>query len=77
MSWAAIGAIQIAGLFTDLVSGAAGVIVLVTGVFAGAMRALAILLGATPGQIEWMTAAGFAAGLGISLAVFALDLLWG
>ncbi|GEM_PF-5089750 len=77
MSWTAIGTIQIAGLFIDFVSGAAGAIILVTGVVAGAMRALAILVGGTPSQVEWMTAVGFSVGLAISLIVFTLDLFWG
>jgi hypothetical protein len=77
MSWAVIGATQIAGLFLDLVSRVSGTIMLVTGMAVGGMRALAILLGATPGQVEWMTAVGFAAGIGISLAVFTLDFFWG
>jgi hypothetical protein len=77
MSWTALGAIQIAGLFVDFVSGAAGAMVLITGVVAGAMRALAILLGGAPSQVEWMTAAGFAVGIAFSLIVFALDFLWG
>jgi hypothetical protein len=77
MSWAAIGAIEIAGLFIEFVSGAAGAIILITGVVTGGTRALAILLGETPSQVEWMTAVGFAVGIAISLVVFALDLLWG
>jgi hypothetical protein len=77
MSWAVIGVIQIGGLFTDFVSGAAGIVILVTGVSAGTMRALAVLLDVTPSQVEWMTAAGFVTGICISLIVFVLDFLWG
>ena len=48
-----------------------------TGIFAGAMRALAILKGSSPEQVEWMTAAGFTGGLAFGVLLFALDLVFG
>jgi hypothetical protein len=77
MSWTAIGATQIAGVFIEFASGTASTVAIITGVVAGATRALAILLGGTPIQVEWATAVGFAAGIGIFLFIFVLDFLWG
>jgi hypothetical protein len=48
-----------------------------TGIFAGAMRALAILRGSPSERVEWMTAAGFAGGFAFGILLFALDLVLG
>jgi hypothetical protein len=61
---------------TDLVSGAAGVVVVLSGVFAGIARANAVLIGASPGQVERATAVGFLAGATLAVLLLIGDLLW-
>jgi hypothetical protein len=48
-----------------------------TGIFAGALRALAILKGSPAERIEWMTAAGFVGGLAFGALIFVIDLVFG
>ncbi len=48
-----------------------------TGIFAGAMPALAILKGSAPERVEWMTAAGFVGGLAFGALIFIFDLVLG
>jgi hypothetical protein len=61
---------------TDLVSGAAGVVVVLSGVFAGIARAYAVLIGASPGQVERATAVGFLVGATLAVVLLIGDLLW-
>jgi len=67
----------IAGVVVDLISGAAGTMLVSTGLLAGAMRALAILRRSSAEQVELLTAAGFAAGLAFGTLVLVLDLVLG
>jgi hypothetical protein len=62
---------------TDLVSGTAGVVVILSGVFAGIARAYSVLIGATPSQVERATAVGFLAGAALAVFLLGSDLLWG
>jgi hypothetical protein len=58
------------GTLTDFISGAAGVVVVLSGVFAGIARAYAVLIGAEPKEIERATAAGFVVGTVLAVALF-------
>jgi hypothetical protein len=61
---------------TDLVSGTAGVVVVLSGVFAGVARAYAVLIGATSSQVERATAIGFLAGAILAVLLLMGDLVW-
>lgn len=69
--------LPIAGTFTELVSGAAGAVVVLTGLCAGGARACAILLGFPQERVEWMTALGFVVGAAIALLIVLVDVVWG
>jgi len=60
---------------TDLVSGAAGVVVVLSGVFAGIARAYAVLIGASPSRIERATAVGFLIGATLAALLLLGNLL--
>jgi len=49
----------------------------VTGIFAGALRSLAVLGEAAPERIEWMTAVGFATGVAFATLLLLLDAVLG
>ena len=49
----------------------------VTGIFAGALRSLAVLGEAPSERIEWMTATGFAIGVGFATLLLLLDVVLG
>ncbi len=61
----------------EVVSGVAGTLIVSTGLFAGASRAAAILTRRPDHQIEWLTAAGFVAGLALGAIILGLDLFFG
>ncbi|HEY5708558.1 MAG TPA: hypothetical protein VIS51_04120 [Solirubrobacterales bacterium] len=61
---------------TDLVSGAAGVVVVLSGVFAGIARAYAVLCGADPDRVERATAVGFLVGAALAVVLLIGDLMW-
>jgi hypothetical protein len=67
----------IAGLVVELISGAAGTMLVSTGFLAGVLRALAVLRKFPAEQVEWLTAAGFAGGLVFGVLVLVLDLVLG
>jgi len=69
--------IPFAGFVVDLVSGIAGVAIMLTGLFAGAFRALAVLGRSSPERVEWLTAAGFAGGIAVAVLFLALDVVLG
>lgn len=60
----------------DLASAIAGVIVVLSGVFAGIARAYAVLSGAPPGQVERATAIGFLAGAVLAVLLLLGNLAW-
>jgi membrane associated rhomboid family serine protease len=60
---------------TDLVSGAAGVVVVLSGVIAGIARAYAVLIGASPDRIERATAIGFLIGAALAALLLFGNLL--
>jgi hypothetical protein len=76
MPWA-LPKLPIAGVFTEVVSSASGTMIVVTGLFAGVARTLAILKGVPPDEVERMTAVGFALGAAVMVPVFIIDLVWG
>jgi hypothetical protein len=76
MPWA-LFRLPIAGTFTELVSGAAGTVVVLTGLCAGGARACAILLSLPQERVEWMTALGFVVGVAIALLIILVDVAWG
>jgi uncharacterized protein YjeT (DUF2065 family) len=59
--------------FTDLANGAAGLVVVVSGVFAGVARSLAILRGVSAERIERATATGFLARAAIAMLVLVIE----
>jgi hypothetical protein len=62
------------GTLTDFVSGAAGVVVVLSGVFAGIARAYAVLTDAEPNEIERATAVGFIVGTVLAVALLVGEL---
>jgi hypothetical protein len=77
MSRVSLEAPPIAGMVVDLISGAAGTMLVSTGLLAGVMRALAILKRSPAEQVELLTAAGFAGGLAFGTLILVLDLVLG
>jgi len=61
---------------TDLASAVAGVIVVLSGVFAGIARAYTVLSGAPPSQVERATAIGFLAGAVLAVLLLIGNLAW-
>jgi hypothetical protein len=68
---------SIAGILLDLVSKTGGMMVVSTALFAGTMRALAILRGFAAERIEWMTAAGFVGGIVLAGLILLIDVALG
>ncbi|HEX5712546.1 MAG TPA: hypothetical protein VFX85_04445 [Solirubrobacterales bacterium] len=73
----AVPALPISGVVIDVVSSAAGMAAVVTGLTATGLRALAVLGKSPQEQIEWLTSVGFASGIAISLLLFVFDLVVG
>jgi hypothetical protein len=67
----------IAGVVIEIVSGTAGMAIVVTGLVAAALRALAVVGGSSPERVEWMTSIGFFGGAVVSMVFLALDLVVG
>lgn len=67
----------IAGMVVDLISGAAGTMLVSTGLLAGVMRALAVLRRSPAERVESLTAAGFVGGLAFGALILVLDLVLG
>jgi len=65
---------NMAGSLAGAVSGAAGLVVLLSGIFAGVARAYAVLSEASSDEVERTTAVGFLAGVVIALLVLGADL---
>jgi hypothetical protein len=61
--------------FTDLVNGAAGLVVVLSGLVAAATRSVAILYGWPEKAVERATAIGFLAGAGIAVLVLGISLV--
>ena len=61
---------------TELVNGAAGLVVVLSGLLAGGTRSLAILLGSSSKRVERATALGFLAGAALAMAVLVGNLFW-
>jgi hypothetical protein len=66
--------IPLAGVLIDFVSEVAGMVIVLTGLLAGMLRARAVLGRFSPERTEWLTAAGFLAGVLVSGVFFALDI---
>jgi hypothetical protein len=77
MSWVSLESPSIAGVVVEIISGAAGTLLVSTGLLAGAMRALAVLRRSPAEQVELLTAAGFAVGLAFGALILVLDLVLG
>ena len=58
--------IPIAGVVIEIVSGAAGMAIVVTGLVATALRALAVLGESSHERVEWLTSLGFVIGIVLS-----------
>lgn len=69
--------IPIAGVVIEIVSSAAGMAIVVTGLVATALRALAVLGESSHERVEWMTSMGFVIGIVLSAFLLALDLVLG
>lgn len=61
---------------TELVNGAAGLVVVMSGLFAGATRSLAILRGHPAEAVDRVTAMGFLAGAGVAMLILIGELIW-
>jgi hypothetical protein len=61
---------------TDFISGGAGVVLALSGVFAGIARAYAVLGRASPDRVERATALGFLVGAILALLLLFADLAW-
>jgi hypothetical protein len=77
MSWVSLESPPIAGVVVEIISGAAGTMLVSTGLLAGVLRALAVLSKFPAEQVEWLTAAGFAGGLVLGVLILVLDLVLG
>jgi len=64
-------------MVVNLISGAAGTMLVSTGLLAGVMRALAVLRRIPGERVELLTAAGFIAGLAFGTLILVLDLVLG
>jgi hypothetical protein len=58
---------------TELANGAAGLVVVVSGVLAGVARSFAILCGFSAAAVERATAIGFLAGAALAMAMLGLE----
>lgn len=65
------------GPLTSFVAGAAGVVVVLSGVFAGIARAYAVLCGAPSDDVERSTAIGFLVGAVLAVVLLFADVAWG
>lgn len=77
MSWTSLETPLVAGVVVEIISGAAGTLLVSTGFLAGVLRALAILRRYPAEQVEWLTAVGFAGGLVFGTLILALDQVLG
>lgn len=62
---------------TELVNGAAGLVVVMSGLLAGVTRSLAILAGLPAEDVDRVTAMGFLAGAGVAMVMLSGELIWG
>lgn len=69
--------IPMAGIVIEIVSSAAGMAIVVTGLVATALRALAVLGESSHERVEWLTSMGFVIGIVLSALLLALDLVLG
>jgi hypothetical protein len=60
----------------ELVNGAAGLVVVLSGLLAGAARSVAVLLRYPPKRVERATAAGFLGGAALAIAVLVTGQPW-
>jgi hypothetical protein len=77
MSWVSLESPPIAGMVVEIISGAAGTMLVSTGFLAGVLRALAVLRKFPAEQVEWLTAAGFAGGFAFGVLILVFDLVFG
>jgi hypothetical protein len=69
--------LPIAGIVVDFTSSIFGMILLLTGVVAGAFRTLAVLGRSSSERAEWLTALGFLGGVAVAGVLLALDAVFG
>lgn len=67
---------SLAASITELVNGAAGLVVVMSGVFAGGTRSLAILLRVPTEDVDRVTAVGFLVGAGVAMVILVNELIW-
>lgn len=67
----------LAGLVLETASDIAGTTVLFTGLWAAALRTLAVLAELQPERVEWMTAMGFLVGMCFAGVLVAFDVVLG
>jgi hypothetical protein len=68
---------SIAGVVIEVVTSAAGMAIVVTGLVATALRTLAVLGESSHERVEWLTSMGFIIGIVLSALLLALDLVIG
>jgi hypothetical protein len=66
-----------AGVVIEVVSETAGMAIVVTGLAAAALRALAVLGESSHERVEWLTSFGFVIGIVLSVLLLAFDLVFG
>jgi len=69
--------VPIAGVVIDVVSDVAGTSILLTGLMAAGLRAMAVLTNASPQRVEWLTAIGFLSGMFFAAVFLAMDVALG
>jgi len=62
--------------FTELLNGAAGLVVVLSGLFAGLARSLAVLSGLSTEYVERVTAIGFLLGAVLAVAGMTIGEIW-
>ncbi len=65
--------LPLANVVVDVVSDVVGMVIVLTGLVAGAFRSWAVMSGFAPERVEWFTAIGFAGGVAIAAAILFLD----
>lgn len=66
--------ILLAPAISELLNGAAGLVVVLSGLVAGTARSLAVILRFTSERVERLTAVGFLTGAAIAAAFLVIDL---
>lgn len=61
---------------TEILNGAAGLVVVMSGLLAGVVRSLAVLTGLPAEDVDRVTAMGFLTGAGVAMMMLSGELIW-